>query len=277
MGNLLKFMAKMINQRIANTNLYVFSRDSDTGLFTYSRPITLDEGKEVAGQVTINKGLGVTETGVLYNMSTLKGIDANRRLMKQTDGKVWFPTISEGLLLHDAGLLLTGKIMDFGIALYDAENPDKEIAQALTKTTRQKGYALPILASFKSLDLSVGEKRYGFMPVIVSEDGLITGTDARDTLKKFSFVGNSGVHRLGRSRYGGWAASWIDDLDGFDEGCRVGRVSALGSEKNLRELVSSQIEQNYNAQRRNLEQQMQSLSKQERECISSAEKVLSIK
>ncbi|MBU0977826.1 MAG: hypothetical protein KKD18_05400 [Nanoarchaeota archaeon] len=266
-------MAKTINQRIANTNLYVFSRDPAAGLFTYSRPITPDEGRDVAGQITINGGLGATNEGVLYNMSTLKGIVANRALMKQTGGKVWFPTISEGLSLHDAGLLPKGELMDFGIVVYNGGNPDKEIAQALTETARQKGYALPILASFTSLDLNIGGERYGFTPVIVSEDGLITGTDATDTLKRF-ITGDSGVRRLCRGRLGDWDAGWYVDLDGFGEYCRVGRVSAVGSEKNLRELVSSQIEQNYNAQRRKLEQQMQSLREQERECVASAEKVL---
>lgn len=267
-------MKKAINQRIANTDLYVFSRDPASGLFTYSRPITADEGRTVADQVKINGGLGVTNEGVLYNMSTLKGIVANREIMKQTQGQVWFPTIAEGLALHDAGLLPYGELMDFGIAVYNDKNPDKEIAQALTETAKERGYALPILAPLKALDLKEGGKRYGFTPVIVSEDGLITGANATDTLKRF-IAGDSGVRGLGRNRYGSWDALWDDSLDLFSEHCRVGRVSAVGSEKNLRELVSSQIEQSYNAQRRNLAQQMQSLDEQERECVASAEKILS--
>jgi len=275
-------MAKTINQRIANTKLYVFSRDPATGLFTYSRPITSDEGRDVARQITINGGLKVTDEGVLYNMSTLKGIVANRELMKQTEGKVWFPTISEGLSLHDVGLLSAGELMDFGVAVYNDKSPDQEIAQVLTETAKQRGYALPILASFKSLDLSEGGKRYGFTPVIVSEDGLITGTDATDALKRF-IVGDSGVRRLARSRDGLWLANWAVDLDYFSGNCRVGRVSAVGSEKNLRDLVSSQIKQNYNTQRAgyqtqitDLQGRLQSLDKQERECVASAEKVLRV-
>ncbi len=267
-------MTKMINQRIANTNLYIFSRDSDSGLFAYSRPISEDEGNYVAGQVTINEGLGVAENGALYNISALKGIDANKKLMKQTDGKVWFPTISEGLLLHDAGLLPLGKIMDFGIALFNSKNPDKEIAQALAKTARERGYDLPILASFKSLELEVGGKKYGYMPIIVSEDGLIKGKNVEDTLKRFSYVGNSGVRRLYRSGLGYWLAYWDDPLGDFSGGCRVGRVSAVGSEKNLNELVSLQIAQNYDVQRKKFEEQILSLNEQERECIASAERIL---
>lgn len=274
-------MTNVINQRIANTNLYVFSRNPATGLFTYSRPITPDEGRDVARQVTINSGLGVTEQGVLYNMSTLKGIVANRALMKQTGGKVWFPTIAEGLALHDAGLLPGGELMDFGIALYNEGNPDKEIAQALTQTAKQKGYALPVLASFRALDLTKGGKRYGFTPAIVSEDGLITGEDATKTLEKFAFVGDSGVRRLYRDWGGCWSADWREALDFFSAHCRVGRVSAEGSEKNLKDLVSSQIEQNFNSQRAGyreqiscLQDKLQSLDEQEKECIASAEKVL---
>ncbi len=276
-------MQNVINKRIEKTNLYVFSRDSDTGLFTYSRQITADEGKYVAREVTINGELGVTKEGVLYNMSTLKEVIANRKLMKQTDGKVWFPTISEGLLLHDAGLLPDGELMDFGIAVYDAKNPDKEIAQALTETARQKCYALPILASFKSLDLSTGGKRYGYTPVIVSDDGLIRGTDATDTLKKFNNTVNSGVRKLYRYWDGFWDADWNDYLDGFDEICRVGRVSAIGSEKDLKELVSSQIGQDFNTRREgyktqisNLQDKLLSLAEQEREVIDSAQNTLSM-
>lgn len=273
-------MIKLINQRIANTELYVFSKDPATGLFTYSRLMTPEEGKEVARQVTINRGLGVTDAGVLYNMSTLKGIAANRALIKQTDGEVWLPTISEGLLLHDAGLLPAEELMDFGVAVFDARNPDQEIAQALTATAEQRGHVLPVLASFKALDFSNGGKRYGFTPVIVSGDGLITGADATKTLERF-VAGDSGVRGLFRLRGGDWDALWNDDLDYFGEYCRVGIVSAVGSAQNLKELVSSQIEQRYNNQRAGyktqideLQVKLQGLEEQERECVSSAEIIL---
>ena len=268
-----KRMTDVVNKRIANTNLYVFSRDSANDLFTYSRPITADEGKDVAGKVTINGGLGVTDEGVLYNISTLKGIVANRNLMKQTDGRVWFPTIQEGLLLHDAGLLPEGEFMDFGIAVFDGGNPDKEIARSIMQTATDKGYSLPVLASFKSLDLNESGKRYGFMPTIVSSDGLIMGQDETNVLSKFH-AGNSGVRRVFRCRVGGWNAYWNVNLGNFCAGCRVGRVSVVGSKKNLRDLVSSQIEQNYNPKRRDLQEKLASLDAQEKKCVDSAEEVL---
>jgi hypothetical protein len=45
-------MAKItINQRIGGTDLYIFNKDSETGLFTYSRPLSLDEAQAVAKSV----------------------------------------------------------------------------------------------------------------------------------------------------------------------------------------------------------------------------------
>ncbi len=232
------------NERIKGTDIYLFGKDTESGIFTYSRPISSDEGKLASNGVN---GLNVSENGVLYNMNTLRGIQANRKLMKETSGNVWFPTIKEGLLLHDARLLPSGELMDFGLALYDGENPDKFIAGKLMASAKQKGYDFPILASFKSLDLEQGGKRYGVTPIFVSQDGLITGEDAKDTLKKFSYVGNSGVHRLIRDRVGDWLAGWGDYLGDSGEGCRVGRVSAVGSAKNIAELAENEIRLKYDA------------------------------
>lgn len=276
-----------INQRIEGTDIYVFSKDPATGLFAYSRPITADEGNELARQVTINGGLKATEDGflynigVLYNMSTLKGIDANRKLMKATDGKVWFPTIPEGLLLDDAGLLPNWQLMDFGIALFDSREPDEEIAQALTETAKQRGYALPLLLSFKSLDLTEGGKRYGFTPSIVSADGLISGNDAVEALKRFRRVGDSGVLRVYHDDVGCWNACWDDILDSLNENCRGGRVSAIGSKKNLTDLVYSKVRQSIDEQRAGhrtqigqLQARLQALDEQEKATLASAERVL---
>ncbi|MDO8563928.1 MAG: hypothetical protein Q7R87_02880 [Nanoarchaeota archaeon] len=259
------------NQRIEGTSIYVFSKDNKSGLFTYSRPISLDEGKVSSNNVS---GLNVAENGVLYNMSTLRGIQANRKLMAQTKGNVWLPTINEGLLLNDSKLLPSGELMDFGIALYGAGNPDKEIAEKLMADAKQKGYQVPILASFKSIDLKSGGKRYGSTPIFVSQDGLITGEDAKETLKRFSYVGDSGVRGLGRYGCGDWYADWDDDLGNSSEGYRVGRVSAVGSAQNLKELVEAQIKQNYSNARSELELKLQEINSQEKLCVESAEKIL---
>ncbi|MEK6889031.1 MAG: hypothetical protein AABW80_02890 [Nanoarchaeota archaeon] len=233
---------KVENQRIEGTSLYIFNKDVKTGDFTYSRPISMDEAKAVASKVD---GLNVADNGSLIYMNTLRGIRANRELMAQTQGNVWLPTIQEGFVLHDAKLLPSNELMDFGIALYNVENPDKQIAGKLIECARQKGYAVPILASFKSLDLEQGGERYGVTPVFVSKEGLITGQDAVKLLERFNFRGNSGVCRLGRS-YGVWVADWDVSLDA-DGVCRVGRVSAVGTAKNLIELAENEVRTKYDS------------------------------
>lgn len=240
---------KQINQRIASTDIFVFGYNPTTQNFTYSRPFTADEAKSLAertnvaidsqysGTAGLRQGLAANDNGELTNMSTLKGIVANRVLMQNSDAQQWLPTIQEGIALQKAGMLPSGILIDFGLALYDEQNPDKEIAKALGTTARAKQYALPVLASFKSLGLSLGGKRYGVTPQLVSVDGLTFGEDAAKLLKENSFYqgDGTGVRRLFRDGGGDWGADWIGGLDGFYADCRVGRFSAEGSAKKLEE------------------------------------------
>lgn len=243
----MKNMEKTINQRIADTGIFVFGYNPQTLLFTYSRPFTIEEAKLVADETNqviasqygnargLRDGLQA-RNNELINMSTLKGILANRALMRRTNNQQWLPTIKEGIQLQARGLLSSGVLIDFGLALYDNKNPDEEIAQVLSATAEEKGYVTPVLASFKSLDLAEGGRHYGVTPQIVSVDGLTFGDEAKKLLDKNSFYkGNSGVRRLFRYGYGGWIADWNFDLDNFAEGCRVGRFSAEGSAKKLEE------------------------------------------
>lgn len=239
-------MEKVINQRIANTDIFVFGYNPETKLFAYSRPFTADEANVLAketNQIIQSQYKGVNglrgelianDNGELTNMCTLKGIVANRTLKKITDNQQAFPTIEEGTRLQRFGMLPSGVLIDFGIALYNEKNPDEEIAQKMIITAKQEKYITPVLASFNSLDLEIGGKRYGVIPILVSKKGLVDGKEAEKLLKENSFyVGNSGVHGLYRGRDDNWNAGWGDSLDGFDEGCRVGRFSAKGSAQKL--------------------------------------------
>jgi len=234
-------MNEIRNKRIEGTNLYIFSNNTKTGDFTYSRPIAMDEARMVADKVS---GLKVAKNGSLTYMNTLRGIRANRELMNQTQGKVWLPTIQEGFALHDAKLLPSGQLMDFGIALYNGENPDKQIAGKLMADAKKADYAVPIMASFKSLNLEQGGKRYEVTPIFVSKEGLISGTDAVKILERFAGKGNSGVRRLLR-HLGSWDAYWDDLLDVAYDNCRVGRVSVVGTAKNLIELAENEVRAKY--------------------------------
>jgi len=243
----MKDMVKAINKRIANTDIFVLSYNPKSKLYTYSRPFTQPEAESLAtatnavlaSQYENTRGLkgGLQAvSGELVNMSTLKGIVANQVLMQKAYNNQWLPTIAEGIQLQRQSMLPSGVLIDFGLALYDGEDPDKEIAQAMNATAKDKGHVLPILASFKSLGLVKGGKRYEVTPQIVSAEGLISGVDATRVLDENSFYkGDSGVRGLYRDRNGYWNAYWNDSLDSFYEYCRVGRFSAVGSAQKLRE------------------------------------------
>ncbi|MBU1136108.1 MAG: hypothetical protein KJ559_01205 [Nanoarchaeota archaeon] len=240
-----KSTIKPINRRVEDTDLFVFGYNLDTGNFTYSRSFSQEEAGRLAETTNAAidtqykgvKGLrgGLTErNGSLTNMSTLKGIAANTILMNDSQGRRWLPTLEEGLALDGAGMLPKGVLVDFGIALYDGENPDREIAQAMMEFAKSRGFEPPVLASFSSLGLEEGGEEYGVTPQLINSKGLITGRDAVKVLERF-YKGNSGVRRVGRNDYGVWSALWPDHLDLFSEHCRVGRFSAEGDEKKLKE------------------------------------------
>ena len=219
-------MAEAINQRIEGTDIYVFSR-GDEESYTFFRPFELDEAKQLADATNrliadydvkgLNgRGLEVDEGRTeIFNISTLRGILANRTLMQQTDGQSWFPTIGEGVKLQRAGLYRDGILIDHGLALYSEENPDSEVAQALAEDARRLGIeVMPVFASFKSLDLGQGGKRYGVIPQMVSADGLDSGEEAKKLAEENRYIlGNSGVRRLDRGS-DGWDADW-DGLGSF--------------------------------------------------------------
>ncbi len=242
-----------INRQIEETTIYVFGKNPD-GSLIYSRPFTTEEVNAVAGSVNhvikteygnadgLRQGIGVAKDNALYNMNTFKGILANRELMRQSSGDLWLPTIQESLLLHKGDMFPDSVLTDFGFVLYSDSVPNKGIAHSLASDVSGK-YSFPIVASFKSLGLEASGEEYGITPKIVSADGLITGRDVDKVLENF-VKGDSGVRRLDRGRCGVLHAYW-DDLDYFDEGCRVGRVSAVGSAKNLIELAEGEIRAKY--------------------------------
>ncbi len=278
-------MVREINQRVDGTDIFVFNQDD--GNYTFSMPFCVDEAREVVSATNkaivsdygnapgLKGGVSVDKsTGELYNISRLKGIVVNRVLMKRSRDERWLPTIGEGIQLQRAGMYRPEILIDHGLALYDENNPDAKVAQALTQYAGKHGLVMPVLASFKSLGLKLGGERYGVMPQIVSADGLIQGQDAEKTLKdNFRWRGNSGVRRLSLS-YGDWDADWGVSLDCFSGLCRVGRISAVDSAKNLSGLIESQIEKKFTKSRAEIEGRLAQLKADEQACIDSANAIL---
>jgi len=240
---------KEINQRVDGTDIFVFNYNPETKLYTYSRPFNVDEVNDLAresnqviasqysntNQLVWGNGLeAYKHTGELINMSTLKAIVANRVLMKRTNGKQWLPTIKEGIELRRHNMLPPEVMIDFGLVLYDGLYPDKEIAQSLIATVKAQNYAMPVVASFKSLDLKIGGVIYSVMPQIVSADGLYHGNEAESLLTNhFPKRANYGVHKVCLDTDGRWDASRAGVLDKFDLFCSAGRISTKDSMQTL--------------------------------------------
>ncbi|MBM3232732.1 hypothetical protein FJZ18_01030 [Candidatus Pacearchaeota archaeon] len=260
---------KIINQIITNTDIFVFSYNPQTKLYTYSRPFTLQEATLLATDTNTfiknnyasAKGLqGSLDvdpvTAEIYNISTLKGILVNQVLTdktKETNNPQRLPTIQEGIQHYNAGLLNANALckdilVDHGIAVYSDDNPDQEVAQALIETSRtavlnsaeQEINVLPLVASFSSLGLRPGGKCYGVLPVIVSSKGLIYGEKAQDFLNDNNFIQDiNGVHGVVWDYYDSWCASWDDNLNIFYSNCRLGRLIAEGSAEILEDEIRS--------------------------------------
>ncbi len=287
----MKTRTKIINERIEETDFYVFSKNTETGLLTYSKPFELEESQAVAKAVNkaikekygnargLREGLSVDEKKAsLYNMNTFKGILGSQELARQSNGALRFCTIEEGLLLHKAKMLPSGELMDFGLAVYSLGSPNEGIAKSLVQQAQEKGYSLPILASFPSLELQNTGEEYGITPKLVSEVGLLSSEDASRLLKENNFnIGSSGVQRLGRGRGCGWGADWdfLDYFCGFGADCRVGRVSGEASAKNLQDMVDAQVKKDFDVKESDLQSKLRELKAEKRRVIISVEKILS--
>ena len=243
---------RIINKRIQNTPLYVFSQDSKTSLYTYARPITKEEAQAVASAVNSRvkseypnasyfNRLKVAKGGVLYNLGTFKGVLANQELMRQSQGTTWIPTIGEGYLLHRARLLDREEFMHFGIAVLSFDNSDPKVTRALITQARKKGYELPLFLSFKSLDLQINEDVVGSTPLLASTEGLLSGEKAERFLNKFRVKPKSGSVKVGSSWGGEWNASCGDHFHYDNESNKMRFITTTGSMNEVLALVKKNL------------------------------------
>ena len=176
------------------------------------------------------------ETGEINGSSLYHGILINDEL---TQAGLWLPTFIEGKQLDKAGKLSNGVYRDYGIAVYDENDPNLNTAKKLVAESKKKNWNLPILALFKSLTLGKGAN-IGFNK---NTQDLITGDEAVQYLKdNFNYVGNSGVQGLGRGGYSLWIADWYC-LVGSDDDGRVDWVCGEATQKNLEGAVLSEVDE----------------------------------
>ncbi|MEK6850489.1 MAG: hypothetical protein AABX85_02860 [Nanoarchaeota archaeon] len=217
---------------------------------TFSRSLQGDEAREVYKEVKAMVAKDFKnvpafsqyfefdeERGLIKGSNTFYGIVANEVLSKSG---LWIPTIVEAKQLDAAKKLSNGVYRDFGIAVYDESNPNKEIAQKLIAEANKRGWQTPILLPFKALKLKKGGSPYG-VSVLFKDDaqGIMNGDEARTYLKEqFNYVSNKGAHRLSRGGDGYWSAANAYLANSGDYG-RVDFASGEATAKNLESAVLS--------------------------------------
>ncbi|MBU0894252.1 MAG: hypothetical protein KKF48_02255 [Nanoarchaeota archaeon] len=176
------------------------------------------------------------KTGEINGINTGYGILLNEALTK--DG-FWLPTITQARKLDEAGLLSNGVWRQYGIAVYDGNNPNQGVADKLVKEASKRGWETPILAPFKALKIVKTGAKIGFGK---DSEGIITGEEATEYLKKyFKYQGNSGALRLYRDTIGSWGANW-NYLDDSDSNGRVDWICGEATQKNLEVAVLGSID-----------------------------------
>lgn len=229
------------NQRIAGTDIYIFSKDTQTGKLTYARPFTEAEARAVAtatNECTLKKytdikglqyDLGIDpENNALTNVSVLSGILANRELIRLSHNASRFPTLQEGFLLNQADLLPSDKNQLLGIVVYDANKKYIANAHTLGKEAKQKGYAFPLIASFKSLDLRT-IKDGEVTPTIMSPEGIFCGVNSQALLNKCRYIGERGAFGIILDR-----GALVANTAVFAySGCSIGFVTVTGDKKKI--------------------------------------------
>lgn len=168
------------------------------------------------------------------------------------------PSVSEGKTLDASKKLTHDVCRDYGIAVYNIQDPNSELAQRLIKETIMRSLKLPLLAPFSALKLGkVANKK---VPVLLREEipDVITGEEAQKYLDDcFDYQGNSGVQGLHRGRAGGWHAEW----ECLDESVDYGRVDWVCGEATREILEKAHLE----LSERNYEEEVRKLKEKQKE------------
>ena len=181
------------------------------------------------------------ETGEINGSNLFYLIVANRVLTKKGQRTL---TFNEGMKIDKDKKLTNDVYRDFGLVVYNSQEPNKEIAKSLVKQAEEKGWELPVLAHPLSLEMSLrkANNEYGLDILFLDDDSLIiSGEQAKEALKQFNYKENSGVRRLDRYRFGGWYAGW-DCLANSYGGGRVDWVRGEATRADLEAELLSEID-----------------------------------
>jgi hypothetical protein len=171
---------------------------------------------------------------------------------------LWVPGVLEAKVLDAKKELTDGVYRDFGMAVYNESNPNKEIAQKLVERAKKEGWDLPLLVPFRGLDYQLNPKaQYGVdVSMVDKPEGIIKGREASDILSKFAWKANSGAPRLLRNDDGAWFA--VDYLARSLDYGRVGDwICGEAARADLAKAYDSLSERKYGVKIRELQEQMQ--------------------
>jgi hypothetical protein len=151
------------------------------------------------------------------------------------------PSVIEGKSLDAAKKLTNGVYRDYGLVVYDGQNPNSEIAQRLIKEANKKGLKFPILAPFSVLKLRKGGSKNGVSVLFNEETNkIMSGEEAQKYLaEQFNYKGNSGVRGLDRGGRDFWFANW----DGLGDSGGAGRVDWVCGEATAQNLERAVLEE----------------------------------
>ena len=142
------------------------------------------------------------KTGEIIGSNTPLCVLTNKVL--RTKG-LRLPTPWEARQLNKKGKLTNGVYREFGIAVYNDQQPNQELAKYFLENISKEA---PFILPFSSLDL---EHKTGRIILSDNLTDILSGKDAKDFLKReFDYTGTSGVCRLLRNAGGNWYAIWSD-------------------------------------------------------------------
>lgn len=222
--------------------------------YTFAKRFRGDKAREVysavAGRVAKDfKNLSAFNGYFKFNDETqeINGSDLYHGILINDELRasgLHLPSVVEGKSLDSTKRLNDGVYRDYGIAIYNDQDPNSETAGKLVKEVAKRGLKLPILIPFSALKL----KRSGSDVLATLRDetlGIISGEEAQKYLtKQFDYKGNSGVRRLFHNRDGYWDAGW-DYLGSSYVGGRVDWVCGEACQEDLIKAYDNFIHMRY--------------------------------
>ncbi len=156
---------------------------------------------------------------------------------------LWIPGLLEAKVLDNKGKLERGSTRDYGIIIYNDDEPNKQIAEVLVPQVEELGLELPLIVPFRALDYVVDQSKIsGIKLSLINSRGIIQGKKAQNKINSLDckrtypilhirYKKNSGVRRLLHDKFGDWDCYDTD----FEISGDTGRIDWVCFVENLHE------------------------------------------